>query len=135
MPANPLAPRSKLAWSNPVGGVLCRYLPLGGAVGPGIPHGRLYGRATLNAALAKEAVSILDEQRPQVGVPNCPTDFGAWDLVVLRYGRHPPLTIAATASGCPSFTNGIFRTGSFSPANESWMAIRDLLVPTTPLNL
>jgi hypothetical protein len=131
LPSQPNAPTSTLVWEQPLGGLLCRYYPIGGVVGPSVPHGTLYGASRLDARLARQAATILnDQQQPQVGITHCPADFVAWDLVIFQYADRGPLTVAAKASGCPSFRNGRFATGSFSSANGDWVAFRDALVPT-----
>jgi hypothetical protein len=82
--------------------------------------------------MARQAVAILDAQpqAPRNVATSCPADFAAYDLIRLRYPRHQPLTIVANATGCPVFSNGVFRSGWFSPANAEWISFRDALIPT-----
>ncbi len=124
-PANVDPPGDRLLPARPTAGRLCRYYPLLGSTRPGYPHGRLESQAGVDQATAVRLAGLLDTMpRDTDGAHSCPADFGAVDLLAFTFADRPPLTVRAAASGCPSFTNGSYLTGRFSP---QFAAYRDLV--------
>ena len=129
---NDAAPRSRLVWPDPSIGRLCRYYPRLGLQGKGVPHGTLYGQAQLDAATATHFAKLLNAMpSPAAGERiACPAAFGTDDLLIFGYFDHASVEVLASADGCPSFTNGHYRTGDFSPTYGRYVRLVKKLVPT-----
>jgi hypothetical protein len=129
---NTAAPRSRLVWSRPAAGRLCRYYPRLGLQGKGVPHGTLYGKAMLDPATANRFAKLPNAMpSPAEGErTGCPAAFGTDDLLIFGYIDHASVEVLATTDGCPSFSNGRFRTGDFSPPFARYMRLVKHLVPT-----
>lgn len=120
-----------LVGPDPTEAMLCRYYPLLGLSGHGVPHGTLYGHADLDAATARKLAADLDAiPQPQAGERiACPAAFGTHDLMFFGYADGRTLTVLATPDGCPSFTNGRCHTGDFSPGFAHYLKLVNRLVP------
>jgi hypothetical protein len=127
--ANVDPPGDHLVPASPSGGTLCRYYPVGGPEEATYAHGHLEGRAALDAATAQRLASVLDALRPAPSGPvSCPADFGTVDLIFFSYRGRPPLTVRASLTGCPNFSNGRYVAGGY-PGLGSYTALVDALVP------
>jgi hypothetical protein len=129
-----LAPANELVWPNPVVGRLCRYFPLFGRTGKGVPHGTLYGQAQLSASSAGRLAHALNAI-PQVAAGEriaCPAALGTHDLLFFGYVAHPNVVVLATPDGCPSFTNGRYKSGDFSPGYAHYLRQVNHLVHPKP---
>jgi hypothetical protein len=124
------APTGRLVPSEPLVGRLCRYWPLYGPSRPGYPHGRLEGEAKLDEPAARSIAALLNSIPQDTQFPHtCPADFGSVDLVIFGFASQPTLTVRASASGCPHFTNGSLVTGRWSPPFEQYSRLIDALLP------
>jgi len=129
---NAEAPRSRLVWPDPFVGRLCRYYPVMGLQGNGVPHGTLYGQAMLDPATATRFAKLLNAMPSPADGERiaCPAAFGTYDLMFFGYAGRAPIQVLATADGCPSFSNGRYRTGDFSPPFARYMRLVKHLIPT-----
>jgi hypothetical protein len=128
-PSNVDAPTDRLVPGSPASGRVCRYHPLLGPSQPGYPHGALEGQAALGAAPAQGLAAILNAMGPPApGPTSCPADFDTIDLLMFSFTARPPLTVRASVSGCPTFTNGAF-VASGATQFSAYAGVVDGLVP------
>lgn len=128
---NASAPAHELVWADPTSAEICRYYATMGLTGRGVPHGTLYGHRRLEAATARRLATDLDAipRWPKGRVVPCPMAIGTHDLLLFGYDDGRTLQVMTTPDGCPSFTNGRYTSGWFSPALQRYFNLINRLVP------
>src|SRR3954451_9015603 len=82
-PHNVDPPTDRLVADGPTAGKVCRYYPLLGLSGRGVPHGTLYGAADVDAGTAIRLGADLNAIPRDTSFPHsCPAAFGAIDLLL-----------------------------------------------------
>lgn len=129
---NASAPAHELVWADPTSAEICRYYATLGLSGRGVPHGTLYGHRRLGAETARKLATDLDaipRWPKNVRAVPCPLAIGTHDLLLFGYDDGRTLQVMTTPDGCPSFTNGRYTSGWFSPALQRYFNLINHLVP------